>query len=187
MGSAKSFLCLGPGFSSACNTPFRRHKTWVHEGGISTPLIVHWPKGIKARGGLRTSPVHVVDVLPTLLEAIGIKKPKQWQGEPIPPAPGRSFAVTFDSDVAVQRDFLWWYHDKHRAVRVGDLKLVASKGDPWELYDLKSDRAESINLIGKYPEKAKELEAIWESQLEATVKLVSKSPQEPTGSKPQKE
>ena len=67
-GSAKTFLCLGPGWSSSSNTPFRRHKTWVHEGGISTPLIAHWPAGIRARGELRHAPVHLVDVVPTLLE-----------------------------------------------------------------------------------------------------------------------
>ena len=186
MGSAKSFLCLGPGFSSACNTPFRRHKTWVHEGGISTPLIVHWPKGIKAQGELRTTAAHVVDIMPTVLEAIGGEKPTDWEGEPIPAAPGRSLAVAFESDVEVQRDFIWWFHDEHRAVRVGDMKLVASKGDPWELYDLKNDRAESNNLVEKYPEKAKELKAVWENHLDATVALVSKTTKRKQGSKAQK-
>src|SRR5438045_7063413 len=64
-GSAATHLCLGPGFSSACNTPFRRHKSWVHEGGISTPFIVHWPEGIAARGALRHDPAHLIDVVPT--------------------------------------------------------------------------------------------------------------------------
>jgi arylsulfatase A-like enzyme/predicted dehydrogenase len=88
-GSAKSYLCLGPGFSSACNTPFRRHKTWVHEGGISTPLIVHWPAGITAKGELRHTPGHVIDIVPTVLELAGVQKPKEWKGEPIPEAPGQ--------------------------------------------------------------------------------------------------
>ncbi len=72
-GSAASYLCLGPGFSSACNTPHRRHKTWVHEGGISTPLVVHWPAGIHAKGELRTTPAHVIDIVPTVLDVVGRK------------------------------------------------------------------------------------------------------------------
>ncbi len=70
-GSAASHLCLGPGWSTVANTPFRRHKTWVHEGGIATPLIVHWPKGIAARGELRHDPGHVIDLVPTILEVRG--------------------------------------------------------------------------------------------------------------------
>ena len=94
-GSAATYLCLGPGFSSASNTPFRRHKTWVHEGGISTPLVVHWPAGIQARGELRHTPAHVIDIVPTILDIVGIEKPTQWDGEPIPPAPGRSLVAAF--------------------------------------------------------------------------------------------
>ncbi|MFK7767540.1 MAG: arylsulfatase [Mariniblastus sp.] len=175
MGSEATYLCLGPGFSSACNTPYRRHKTWVHEGGISTPLIVHWPKGIKTAGELRTSPAHMVDIMPTVLEAIGVEKPADWKGEPIPEAPGRSLFAAFDSDIVVERDFLWWLHEGNRALRVGDLKLVSANGGDWELYDMKTDRAESNNLIKKYPQKAKTLEAIWNKQLESTTALVTKT------------
>jgi arylsulfatase len=75
-GSAATYLCLGPGFSSACNTPHRRHKTWVHEGGISSPLIAHWPAGIAAKNELRTTPAHVIDIVPTVLELAGVQKPK---------------------------------------------------------------------------------------------------------------
>ena len=70
-GSAASHLCLGPGWSTVANTPFRRHKTWVHEGGIATPLVVHWPMGIAARGELRHDPGHVIDIVPTILEIAG--------------------------------------------------------------------------------------------------------------------
>ena len=86
-GSEASYLCLGPGFSSACNTPFRRHKTWVHEGGCASPLIVHWPAGIRDRGALRHTPAHMIDIVPTVLELAGAGKPKTWKGMPIPPAP----------------------------------------------------------------------------------------------------
>ncbi len=174
-GSAASYLCLGPGFSSACNTPFRRHKTWVHEGGISTPLIVHWPNGIAARGELRKTPAHVIDVLPTIFEAAKITKPTEWEGEAIPDAPGKSLVPAFESDVVVEREHLWWLHEGHRAIRVGNLKLVAANGDPWELYDLTTDRAESNNLVGEQPEKAKELEAIWNRQLKQLSDVAAKT------------
>ena len=88
-GSAASYLCLGPGWSSAANTPHRRHKTWVHEGGIATPLITHWPKGIAAHGEWRRTPAHVIDIAPTILELAGGTWPDEWQGTPAPASPGR--------------------------------------------------------------------------------------------------
>jgi arylsulfatase len=173
MGSEKSYLCLGPGFSSACNTPHRRHKTWVHEGGISSPLIVHWPKGIAARNELRTTPSHVIDFVPTALELAGIAKPKEWQGTILPQAPGKSLVSAFAKDLHIPRDNLWWLHENNKAVRVGNWKLVAAKDQPWELYDLSTDRAEENNLIERMPEKAKELEATWESQLQEFISLAA--------------
>lgn len=174
-GSAKSYLCLGPGFSSACNTPFRRHKTWVHEGGISTPLIVHWPAGIGAKGELRHTPGHFIDIVPTVLELAGVRKPKEWKGELIPEAPGRSLAPAFAKDVTIPRESLWWLHEGNRAVRVGDWKLVAARGDPWELYDLRTDRAEQNNLAAKMPDKVKELERVWQEQTDRFAELARKT------------
>ncbi|MHC4178693.1 MAG: sulfatase/phosphatase domain-containing protein, partial [Planctomycetota bacterium] len=179
-GSAATYLCLGPGFSSASNTPFRRHKTWVHEGGISTPLVVHWPAGIQARGVLRHTPAHVIDIVPTVLDVVGIEKPAEWDGEPVPPAPGRSLVPAFHRDVTVDRDLLWWLHEGNRAIRVGDWKLVAAKGDPWELYDLRDDRAESDNLAQERTEKVKELESLWNRQLEAMSRLAAKTARQPS-------
>ena len=174
-GSAKTYLCLGPGFSSACNTPFRRHKTWVHEGGISTPLIAHWPAGISAKGELRQTPGHLIDIVPTVLELAGVQKPKEWLGEPIPEAPGRSLAPAFARDVTIPRASLWWLHEGHRAVRVGDWKLVAAKGDAWELYDLRTDRAEQNNLAAKMPDKVKELERVWQEQTDRCTEQARKT------------
>jgi arylsulfatase len=174
-GSAASYLCLGPGFSSACNTPFRRHKTWVHEGGISTPLIAHWPQGIRAKGELRHTPAHVIDIVPTLLELAGIKKPKEWDGQPVPAAPGRSLVPALAGDQTITRDSLWWLHEGHRAIRIGDWKLVAAKGEPWELYDLKGDRAEQHNLAAKMPEKVRELEQAWQRQTEEFTQLAKQT------------
>jgi arylsulfatase A-like enzyme len=163
-GSAASFLCLGPGWSSAANTPMRRHKTWVHEGGISTPLIAHWPAGITARGELRHRPAHLVDVLPTLLELSGASKPSEIRGVPVPPAPGRSFASTFSKDDPSLPGYLWWQHEGHRALRAGDWKLVSLKGGEWELYDLSKDRGEAHNLAAAMPDRVRELSGLWEKQ-----------------------
>ena len=166
-GSAATFLCLGPGWSSASNTPFRRHKTWVHEGGISTPLIVHWPAGIAARGELRHAPSHLIDVVPTVLELAGGKPPTTWNDTPVPPAPGKSLVPAFAADVVVNRDSLWWFHDGHRAIRIGDWKLLSDGADDaWELYNLSADRSETNNLAGKYPERVSQLKRAWSEHLE---------------------
>ena len=132
-GSADTHLCLGPGWSSCANTPLRRHKTWVHEGGISTPLIVHWPRGIAAHSQLRHNPGHVIDVVPTILEAAGGKLPETVNDQPVPASPGRSLIPAFTEDGTVQHEYLWWCHEGNRAIRVGDWKLVAAGADaPWE-------------------------------------------------------
>jgi arylsulfatase len=174
-GTGATFLCIGPGWSSMCNTPFRRHKTWVHEGGISTPLIVRWPLGIAARGELRHTPGHVVDLVPTILDAAGGKRLENWEGQPIPPAHGESLVPAFASDAPVAREYLWWQHEGNRALRAGDWKIVAAGQDsPWELYDMKSDRSESKNLAAERPEKVHELAALWNKQLETNTSLATK-------------
>jgi arylsulfatase A-like enzyme len=164
-GSAASYLCLGPGWSTCANTPFRRHKTWVHEGGISTPLIVHWPRGITAPGSLRHNPGHVIDMVPTILEAAGIEPITSWKGASVPDPPGKSLLPVFSADNRVAREYLWWLHEDNRAIRVGNWKLVAdNRRKQWELYDLDKDRAESVNLASEYPDKVQELQQIWESK-----------------------
>jgi len=174
-GSAKTYLCLGFGFSNASNTPFRRHKTWVHEGGISTPLIAHWPAGITAKNELRHTLGHVIDIAPTVLELAGVEKPKDWKGEAIPEAPGHSLVPAFARDLAIPRDNLWWLHEGNRAIRAGDWKLVAAKGDPWELYDMRTDRAEQIDMAKKMPEKVRELGQAWQKQADSFTSLARKT------------
>lgn len=164
-GSAATHLCLGPGWSSSSNTPFRRHKTWVHEGGISTPFVVHWPKGIAARGELRQSPGHLIDFVPTVLELTGAKTPAEVNGKAAPPRPGKSLVPVFAKDGSLQHDELWWAHEGNRAVRMGDWKLVAAgESAPWELYDLKTDRGEMKNLTAEQPGRVKELETRWKQR-----------------------
>lgn len=161
LGSAATYPCLGPGFSSVCNTPFRRHKSWVHEGGISTPLIVRWPNQIKNTGELRKTPGHVIDFVPTVLDILDITPNPMPNSPNAPPMPGRSLLPAFHADVVIQRDYLWWLHEGHRAIRVGDWKLVADNNRPWELYDLGQDRAELRNLAANHPERVQELEQLW--------------------------
>lgn len=173
-GSEGTYLCLGPGFSSASNTPFRRHKVWVHEGGIATPFIVHWPKGIKDKGAIRHTVGHFIDFVPTVLEIAGIGKPEKWNGESIPDAPGISLAPAFTNAAFLPSRRLWWLHQDNRAMRVGDWKLVAAKDKPWELYDLKTDRAEQNNLIEKNSEKANELEQAWNHLTREFIDLVDR-------------
>ncbi|MEZ6130584.1 MAG: arylsulfatase [Planctomycetaceae bacterium] len=173
-GSAETYLCLGPGWSTTCNTPFRRHKTWVHEGGISTPLIVHWPNGISAKGELRNSPGHVIDIVPTILDVCEVKPLTQWNGSAIPAAPGRSLRPLFTEDVRPPHDFLWWFHDGHKAVRMGDWKLVAPKDEPWELYDLSVDRAEQNNLASQDPDRVQRLSKRWQATVEEFQTLLAK-------------
>jgi arylsulfatase len=167
-GSAKSFLCLGPGWSSAANTPLRLHKSYVHEGGISTPLIVHWPKGIAAQGEFRRNPGHLIDLAPTIIELAGGAWPKEFNGKPVPPTPGKSLVPAFAKDGTVARDYFWFYHEHHRAYIAGDWKLVALGEHPpeWELYDLRTDRCESRNVASQYYEKVKELERAWTVHME---------------------
>ncbi|OGV63816.1 MAG: arylsulfatase [Lentisphaerae bacterium RIFOXYA12_FULL_48_11] len=167
LGSAKSFICLGPGFSSAANTPLRLHKSWVHEGGISTPLVVHWPAGIKAKGELRRDLGHLIDIPPTLLELAGGKWPEKWEDQDVPRIAGRSLVPAFHKDGGAGHDWLWWYHSDNRAIRAGDWKLVSKgKDGPWELYDLKTDRCESVNLADKHPDKVRELSENWTGKME---------------------
>lgn len=185
-GSAKTFLCLGPGWSSACNTPFRRHKTWVHEGGIATPFIVHWPKGIPARGELRHTPGHCIDIVPTVIELTGLKWPATIDGRPVPPLPGRSLLPVFRKDCDLSRDYLWWQHEGNRAIRVGNWKAVAAGTDgPWELYDLASDRVEARDLARERPDTLRELVVRWAKVWKEFVELALRDlpiPSQPTPS-----
>ena len=164
LGSEESYLCLGPGWSTAANTPFRYHKSWVHEGGIASPLIVHWPAGIKARGELRQAPGHFVDILPTLLDLADGNPDPAWRGEDAPPLAGVSLAPALQEDCEIPRECIFFSHIGHRAIRVGKWKLVAVKFGKWELYDLETDRSELHNLAAEHPDKVAELAKLWQEK-----------------------
>ncbi|MHB8970700.1 MAG: sulfatase-like hydrolase/transferase [Pirellulaceae bacterium] len=162
-GSWRSFLCLGPGWASAGNSPFRRHKIWVHEGGISTPLIVHWPAGLQARGELRQDVGHVIDLVPTILELAGGRVSDVRNGHAAPPLPGRSLVPAFSREGSLGSRLLYFNHEGNRALRRGDWKLVSAREDmdAWELYDLSHDRCEMQNLAAQQPDRVRELETRW--------------------------
>ncbi|MGD0771792.1 MAG: arylsulfatase [Candidatus Solibacter sp.] len=157
-GSARSFLGLGPGWSTCSNTPFRLHKSWVNEGGIASPMIVHWPNGLKDANSLRHDPCHFVDVLPTLVDLAGGSAAPEGG----PPLAGRSFAPALRKDGAAPHEFLYFNHNDNRAIRVGDWKLNAiGANGPWELYDLSTDRCEQKDLAAAQPDRVRQMAAIW--------------------------
>lgn len=180
-GSAGTYLCLGPGWSTTCNTPFRRHKTWTHEGGTSTPLIVSWPDGIGTQGEIRRDMGHVIDIVPTLLEVSGGSPPKS-----APKPPGQSLIATLKNKEPLDHDSLWWFHDGHKAIRVDDWKAVAPIGEPWELYNLANDRNESTDLAIQAADKLNSLVNQWQRQRDSFVKLASEDipPQKTNKAKP---
>ena len=160
------FLTYGKGWANASNTPFRLYKHWVHEGGIASPLIAHWPKGIAARGELRREPCHLVDLAPTLVELAGARYPRSRAGHAVPPMEGVSLVSAFHG-APLQRDRpLFFEHEGNRAVRDGRWKLVARHGAPWALYDLELDREETIDLAAAHPARVEALRAAWEAWAE---------------------
>ena len=176
-GSGASHLCLGPGWSSAANTPFRLHKSWVHEGGISSPWIMHWPNKIRDASKLRHNPCHLIDIMPTMIDAAG-EKPDLPAG--VPPLAGKTLVPALTKDNAVSRDLLYFSHANNRAIRAGDYKLVAAgKEGPWELYDMRTDRAESKNLASAQPDRVREMSARWTETDNELVRQRESSPPMP--------
>ncbi|WP_299441935.1 arylsulfatase [uncultured Phycicoccus sp.] len=162
-GDEATYASYGRAWANLSNTPFREYKHWVHEGGIATPLLVHWPAGVQAPGRLEHQPLQLVDVLPSLLEAAGARYPQQRQGRPIPPAEGRSFLPTVRSGEPVPERPLFWEHEGNAGVRQGRWKLVRKWGGPWELYDMAVDRTELDDRAGGDPERVAAMAAEYES------------------------
>ena len=151
-------LSYGRAWANASNTPFRSYKHWVHEGGIASPLIAHWPAGIEPReDNLVADPCHLPDLMASCVELAGIAAP--------PPGEGLSLAATFDGQALPERP-LFFEHEGNQAVRRGRWKLVARHGGPWELYDLEADRTETRDLATRRPELARELGELWDAWAE---------------------
>jgi arylsulfatase A-like enzyme len=162
-GPRDTFISYGKAWANVSDTPFREYKHWVHEGGIATPLIVHWPQRIKTPGALRVQPGHLIDIMATCIELGGATYPASFHGEAITPFEGRSLVPAFDNQ-PIQRPALFWEHEGNRAVRSGKWKLVAKgPAGKWELYDLETDRTELHDLAAQQPERVQELTAQWEA------------------------
>ncbi len=163
-GPADTYMAYGRGWANVSNTPFREYKHWVHEGGISTPLIAHWPKGIARKGELEKQPGHLIDLMATCIAAAGADYPKTYQGRAITPMEGVSLLPAFAGKPLDRKDAIYWEHEGNRAVRDGKWKIVAKEPDgPWELYDMEKDRTELTDLAAKKPGKVKELSAKWDA------------------------
>jgi len=183
-GSEDSNVFCGQSWATLENTPFRRYKHYNHEGGISTPLIAHWPVRISGGGQLRAQPAHLIDIMATCVDVSGATYPKEFRGKAVQPMEGRSLAPAF-ANQPIQRDALFWEHEGNAAVRVGDWKLVRlGRKGPWELYDLKADRTEQRDLAAAQPERVKELTAKWDAWAErAQVKPYPSGDPADTGAK----
>ncbi|MDP6373506.1 MAG: arylsulfatase [Vicinamibacterales bacterium] len=162
-GDEDTYQSYGVAWANASNTPFRRFKHWVHEGGIATPLIVSWPTGIASRGELEQTPAHVIDLLPTIAEATGTTYPARRNGVATIPLEGESLIPVFEGGAMMPDRPLYWEHEGNRAIRRGRWKLVAPYQGEWELYDLQVDRTETSDLAAQRPAIAAELSGLWES------------------------
>jgi arylsulfatase A-like enzyme len=164
-GPADTYIAYGKGWANVSNTPFREYKHWTHEGGISTPLIVHWPKAIPAsqRGKLVQSPGHLIDLMATAVDVSGAKYPVERNGQKIHAMEGVSLRPVLTGKSLKRAQPIFWEHEGNRAVRDGQWKLVAKENQAWELYDIAADRTEMDNLAAKQPGRVKELAAKWEA------------------------
>ena len=160
-GGPGSKVYCGQSWATLENTPFRRYKHFEHEGGISTPLIVHWPAGIQANGERRMQSGHLIDIMATCVEAAGAHYPTNFGGHAIHPSPGRSLVPAF-ANQPILRDALYWEHEGNAAILQDGWKLVRFRWDgAWELYNLKADRTEQQDLSGALPEQVKAMSDEW--------------------------
>ena len=142
--------------------PFRLYKRWTHEGGISTPLIVHWPAGKLEDGAIVREPFQLTDLLPTILDAAGVQFNQNANYEGIPECKGHSFLHSLRGEKSTDHT-LYWEHTGNAAIRRGRWKLVREYPKPWELYDMETDRAETNDLALLQPNIVRELVAQWDT------------------------
>lgn len=162
-GPEDSYVAYGRGWANVSNTPFRGYKHDGLEGGISTPFIVHWPKGIghDYQHGIINDPAHLIDVMPTLIEVSGASYPEQFEGESVHPMEGISLVPTFSGQSLVRKNPLGFEHHGNLALRDGDWKIVSQykqkQERSWQLFNMVADRTELKDLSEEFPDKKKEL------------------------------
>jgi len=160
-GTRYSFTGYRRSWANVSNTPFRMYKHWVHEGGISTPLIVHYPEGIPTHR-IEEQKGHILDIMPTCLELAGVRYPANYKAVPIKAMEGKSLVPVFKDSIREDYPAMFWEHHGNRAVRHQQWKLVSKYPEnQWELYDMSVDRTELIDLANEYPEKVDELEKMY--------------------------
>ncbi|MCH2208894.1 MAG: arylsulfatase [Lentisphaerales bacterium] len=154
VGQGNSFAYYGEAWANVSNTPFRFYKKFAHEGGIATPFIAHWPKGIRTnlKGALISEPCHVIDIMPTCLELAKATYPQTYKGNTIVPYQGLSLNSLFKGQNLNREKPLFFEHEGNKALRFGAWKLVSKKGSQWELYNMKKDRTELNDLSASSPE-----------------------------------
>ena len=161
-GPENTYQSYGPAWANLSNTPFRLYKHWIHEGGIATPLLFHWPNGIRDKGGIRHSPGYLPDIMATILDITGTRYPEERNGNPVPPLAGSTLAPVFHGEQAT-RPPMFWEHEGNGAVRIGKWKLVRKYPLPWELYDMERDRTEVTNLADRHPDRVREMAAEYDA------------------------
>lgn len=168
-GPADTYIAYGKNWANVSNTPFRLYKSFNHEGGISSPLIAHWPKGMSARNELRHESNHLIDLMATCVDLAGADYPETYNGHNILPKEGRSLKAGFDRDRAQER-VLMFEHFGKAAIRKGPWKLVrAGANAPWKLYNIENDRSELHDLSAEHTDLATKLEQLWEAEANRTL------------------
>ena len=186
-GGPDTYHGYGLAWANASNTPFRQYKHWVHEGGISSPLVAHWPNGIdeKLNGKTDDQPTHLIDLMATCVDLGKATYPKKVEGREIVPLQGVSIAPAFSGRKINRPNPIFWEHEGNRAIRIGKWKLVAKGArGAWELYDIDEDRTELNDLSEKQPGRAKEMANLWEAwAIEAKAKPWPWGPKKKKGGK----
>ncbi len=161
-GPENTYQSYGAPWANLSNTPFRLYKHWIHEGGIATPLIFHWPNGIAERGAIRHSPGYLPDIMATVVDITGAAYPAHHEGREIAPLEGTSLQPVFGGDGA-SRPPMFWEHEGNAAVRIDRWKLVKRYPRPWELYDMVEDRTELNDLAAHQPDRVATMAAQYEA------------------------
>jgi arylsulfatase len=164
-GGPDSYWSYGLPWANASNTPFRLYKHWVHEGGISAPLIACWPGQIKSPGSITHQAGHLIDLMATCVDVGKAHYPETFNGRPITPMEGKSLRPMLEGRQRPPHEAMYWEHEGNRAVRQDRWKLVSryEGGNAWELYDMEADRTEMKNLAVGNPAKVKELSSLWDA------------------------